>query len=419
MWGIEMRGLSRRGFLGMCGAGLLLPRRLAAESSNGRKFLFVFVQGGWDPSWVFAPTFDNPNLWIDPEATRAEIGGIPFTDAASRPSVRSFFERYASRTAIINGLEIRSVTHERCKRLLMTGTSQDVSDDWAAQIANGIAGYPLPCLVLSGPSYTNRLTSSVVRVGASGQLADLIDGSVLDINLPIMPLPSTDTEARMRAFVNDRVARFAAQAAPGQPANFASSWQTSLNQRELVSGMGDALAQDGANSTFTPVSERVIPILNCFEQGYSRCGLVQHSGEFDMGWDNHSNLSQQATHFELLFSDLNDILADLDQRPGTNSARLSDEVTLVVISEMGRAPTVNTTGGKDHWTFTSAMLIGAGIRGGQVVGNYNSYFQGDGVDLASGLPGETLLSAEHLGATLLALGDLDPGLTDPIAAVIA
>ena len=77
---------------------------------------------------------------------------------------------------------------------------------------------------------------------------------------------------------------------------------------------------------------------------------------------------------------------------------------------MGRHPQFNTWGGKDHWTFTSAMLIGAGVAGGQVVGALDGDALGQKVALASGEPSDSgvILSAEHLGATLLALGDLDP-----------
>ena len=43
--------------------------------------------------------------------------------------------------------------------------------------------------------------------------------------------------------------------------------------------------------------------------------------------------------------------------------------TVVVTSEMGRTPRINPNAGRDHWTFCySAMLAGAGIRGGTVYG---------------------------------------------------
>jgi hypothetical protein len=48
---------------------------------------------------------------------------------------------------------------------------------------------------------------------------------------------------------------------------------------------------------------------------------------------------------------------------------LLDETLIVVMSEMGRTPRVNGAAGRDHWTYCySAMLAGAGIRGGTVYG---------------------------------------------------
>ena len=47
---------------------------------------------------------------------------------------------------------------------------------------------------------------------------------------------------------------------------------------------------------------------------------------------------------------------------------LADRLVIVMQSEMGRTPWYNETGGKDHWSVTSMMAMGAGIRGGRVVG---------------------------------------------------
>jgi len=82
-----------------------------------------------------------------------------------------------------------------------------------------------------------------------------------------------------------------------------------------------------------------------------------------------------------------------------------------VLSEMGRHPQINDSGGRDHWTYTSAMLLGAGVRGGQVIGELDEDFQGRPVDLVTGEARDdgTGLVPGHLGATLLALGGVDPG----------
>lgn len=59
-----------------------------------------------------------------------------------------------------------------------------------------------------------------------------------------------------------------------------------------------------------------------------------------------------------------------------------------------------------------AMLIGAGVRGGQVIGAYDDDFVGRPVDLVSGETVEsgTRLGPGNLGATLLQLGGIDPAI---------
>jgi hypothetical protein len=57
-------------------------------------------------------------------------------------------------------------------------------------------------------------------------------------------------------------------------------------------------------------------------------------------------------------------MADLKDRG------LLDETLIVLTSEMGRTPRVNGAAGRDHWTHCyGTMLLGAGIKGGTVVGS--------------------------------------------------
>lgn len=138
--------------------------------------------------------------------------------------------------------------------------------------------------------------------------------------------------------------------------------------------------------------------------------MIRHQGWCEQGWDTHELNELQDVHFEDLFQNLNALMEDLDGREGSAGGRLLDEVCVVVFSEMGRHPRLNTRLGKDHWTFTSAMLLGAGVRGGQVVGGLDERGLGQPIDLASGeaSAGGHALTAADLGATLLALGDVDP-----------
>ena len=102
----------------------------------------------------------------------------------------------------------------------------------------------------------------------------------------------------------------------------------------------------------------------------------------------------------------------LENTPGEREERLADETVVVVLSEMGRTPQLNALDGKDHWPFTSAMLIGPGLTGSRVVGGFDALYYGRSVDPSSGeiAASGPLLSAETLGATLLTLADIDPAL---------
>jgi len=103
---------------------------------------------------------------------------------------------------------------------------------------------------------------------------------------------------------------------------------------------------------------------------------------------------------------------------------LSSRVNVVVYSEMGRHPQYNEWNGRHHWTATSALAWGPNVKGGRAIGSYNSDGLGQKVDLSSGEVDSsgTAMRSVHLGATLLAMGDVDPALylpgVTPISAMI-
>jgi len=89
-----------------------------------------------------------------------------------------------------------------------------------------------------------------------------------------------------------------------------------------------------------------------------------------------------------------------------------DQTMIVVLSEMSRTPKLNGTEGKDHWQFTSALMIGARVRGGTVLGGTDDLQTGLKVDYSTGLPldGADELKAGNLGAGLIQIAGIDPAL---------
>ncbi len=394
--------LNRREF-GLLSIGALSPLRVLADGSDSeRKFVFLFNDGGWDTSHVFTPMWGIPNAHMEDEATTRSANGIEFVDHPDRPSVREFFERFGDQCAVINGLEVPSITHERCRELILTG-SGSLADDWGAVLAgNSSRNLLLPHVVLDGPAYTRNFADQVVRVGDSGQLPRLLDKSAFsESSFPIMGLSSNAEQ------IADEFVALRARAAGG---TFGADYDKALTRiadlmawdelelESMVAGCERDLAADGALA------------FDLFEANLSRCAMLRYKGWCSEGWDTHQGLDLQGRNFGDLFAYINQIMEDLATRTSASGSPLADEVTIVVFSEMGREPVLNSWGGRDHWTFTSALLIGSGIQGGTTVGMLDDTGRGRRIDFDTGAPSEggRLMGPDDFGATLLTLGGVEP-----------
>jgi len=298
-------------------------------------------------------------------------------------------------------------------------------DDWAVTLASQAReSYPVPHLVLAGPAFSANYMSSVVRVGTSGQLTGLLDGSAIQNSDLSVQLPGAEAQALAAEFVAQRVDSHASFTTAGRAERIRSLYGESLENLDVLAAMSQGLELEPEDlGCRRDIASDAAVAFNAFEQGLSRCAMTQDDGWCSTGWDTHTGNDMQSANFEELFAYLNAMMADLDGRTGSRGGALADEVTIVVISEMGRHPT-NVGNGRAHWTFTSAMIIGNSVAGGRVIGDVDSGFAGMPVDLQSGdvtESGTSLLPA-HLGATLLRLGDLDPmdhmDSTGPIEAVL-
>jgi hypothetical protein len=113
------------------------------------------------------------------------------------------------------------------------------------------------------------------------------------------------------------------------------------------------------------------------------------------GWDGHidikRSLQERLPAFDQAFAAL---VRDLE-RTG-----LLDSTLVVVSTEFGRTPKINSRGGRDHWPQVfSAVLAGGGVKKGIVLGSS---------DAVGAEPKDDPLSLEDLAATVYHLLGLDP-----------
>lgn len=312
----------------------------------------------------------------------------------------TFFRRFGDRAAILDGVLVRSVNHLVCERLILTGRSQPGSSDWPSILgADWGDQLPVPNLVLGGPSEPGKLARFTSVAGGGDQLKKLLDGTIRnlgDLRPDRMP---TGTENIVDRALQDRItARLAAATHPADQ-RMLEAYVDGLDRSLRLRDESDGLTI--ANGLLDAQVDSAVQLL---EAGLARCLCISRAG-----WDSHSDNHEQTDYYQNLFSELIRLMDQLDAAQGANGP-LSQETTVVVVSEMGRTPYMNTKFGKDHWPYTSAMLIGSGVAGGRRIGGYDPLQNGRPVDLINGdiRDDGTVLMPENLGATLLTIAGMDP-----------
>lgn len=402
------RSLLQFGGMSALGLGLGLGGipALAGRTKTGKKFIFVYCYGGWDPTRVFATEFENYVVDMERDAELSTSSGIAYVSHPDRPNVDAFFAANASKTLILNGVMVPSIAHESCMKLSLTGTSATGVADWPAILAGAqMSEYSLPHLVLDGPSFPGPLGAAVTRTGSSGQLDALLSGDILDWSDVSVAPPGSSAERIMDKYLARR-----ADALPflkGSPRfeEMSEAFGGGLGRAGVLKDLHGVL--DWASGTdMTSQSRMAVDVLSL---GISRCVTMSYAGGAE-GWDSHSDNDRiQTGNFESLFSGLNDLVARLTDAVTPSGGRLIDETVIVVMSEMGRTPAINDTDGKDHWPYSSIMLLGDGLTGGRVVGGFDGLYYGDLVDpkTAESTDNGVDLTYAGVGATLLSLADID------------
>lgn len=393
--------LSRRslglGALGLAVSALLSAPRGAASAREKRRFLFVHAVGGWDPLCVFAPLFGAPDIQMEKDAEPLTIGDFRLVGSPARPSVPAFFQKWGGRTLLVNGLSTRSVNHETCQTIALTGGTRDDSPDWPTLLGLADEGsYHLPHLVLSGPVLPGPHSVLVSR--AEGLLSEAVHGDVLELCDAPVEQPGAAARDAVSAHIAARAAELAS--ASGHPV---------LEGVQAAVARARRLTGDKHLVKFTDskkMRDRAEVALASLASGLCRCATVSTGAD----WDTHVDNARQSSLFEELFSDLDHLMERALSIPVQDGAPLAEELHVVVLSEMGRMPAYNGQLGRDHWPYTSALIIGPGVTGGRTIGGYSDLYNGIGADPASGEPDPSRpgVDAAALGATLLALGGADP-----------
>ncbi|HEY0476776.1 MAG TPA: DUF1501 domain-containing protein [Kofleriaceae bacterium] len=371
-----------------------------------RRLLIVFAAGGWDTAYALDPK--EPPLVDVPAGAVQQFAGLDVFTDASRPNVTAFFERHAASTAIVRGITTDGIFHNECQRRIVTGKRDDAQPDLGAMIAHDLGNdLPIPYLVLGDVAFTGPYTVSAARVGTTNQIVDLLGDPAAD------PLATTE-DALLRRYADASADRArATRGATGYNRRRVDDFAAAIARGERLKQLRGRL---GVRGEVQSLDSQIALALDALEQDISHTVMLTTR----LPWDTHADNYLQADNHEALFGSLAGLIDQLATRPGRAAgSKLIDDTAVVVLSEMSRTPLAGGDAphqGKGHWPVTSALVIGGGVRGGQVFGATTPGAGGVLVDLATGRPSETGLQPmySHFIAGLLALCGADPGVHLPM-----
>jgi uncharacterized protein (DUF1501 family) len=245
----------------------------------------------------------------------------------------------------------------------------------------------------------------------------LIDGDIVGQADRPAPVVSSVADSMMDALVYKRATQAAALQQDGIGKLRAEALGGSLERamelegRRFETGLGDT------GSSLLDQAQMAVELMRL---GLSRCAMINIPG----GWDTHGGNQDVGMQLHEFFGALDELMDILAATPGSATPYLIDEVTIVCMSELGRTPIFNGAMGRDHWPYTSALLVGSGVAGNRVVGETDDGFISLGIDFSTGKQSDsgTVPGAENLGVPLLELGGVDPEqylpMVEPLSAVL-
>ena len=412
---------------GAAGLSLARPRRSRAAAEPAHRNLFVVLaSGGWDTTYSIDP---KPGLdTVDaPIGQISRYGDLEIWTDPSRQGVDDFFAAYGGMTAVVRGISVRSIAHPECRKRMLTGGPSSESPDFGAICAHELGrDLPLPYLVLGDDAFAGPLSASAGRVGSTNQITALLDPTKAYQAPPGAPygqpafVPEEADEGAIRSFITARAERErAVRGARGYNKARIDDFQSSLERSDRLRPYAAGFGARGRN---LQLDDQAALAAQVVEQGISRAVMLDSR----MAWDTHDGNEDQNGFHDQVFGGLKRMLDDLAARPGSRAgSTLLDESVVVVVSEMSRTPRLNARGGKDHWPVTSAVVVGAGVRGGRACGGTSDKMEALPVDFASGElrdDGATI-QTNNFAAGVLAVCGVDPEAyfpgVEPLGALVA
>ena len=378
--------MDRRTFLkiaAMTGLAVSAPlgvRRAFAqpEPYKGPFFVLVNASGGWDPVYLCDPKPKGAlNRRYDAPASAgklkyAPIGiddaslGLEAGSAAYLMSNQQFFEKYAASLTVLNGVDMATNNHDGGSRATWSGRLAEGFPSFGALVAASRAPESSLAYISSGGFDATEGLIPLTRMSSIDALKRVAYPNKMNPDDAETPLYHSNSTA-------DRIRK-------AQEARLAASLEqqrlprvkAAMNELMLARASDDVLKDLVLPGELVSLPGYQLSDLQSLQQQVQlavaafKAGMAVAVNLNIGGFDTHGNHDRdQVLQIAKLLKGVDFLMSEAE------AAGIADSLVVMMGSDFARGPGYNGDSeynGKDHWSITSAMLMGKGIGKGRVIG---------------------------------------------------
>ncbi len=372
------------GGLAMALSGASVARAAGPSTARAGACIVLFMHGGASQIDTWDPKPGRPTGG-EFKAIRTAVSGVRISEHLPLLGKRM------GKLAVIRSLQSREGNHDRARYLMHSGYPPQ----------GGVVHPSLGSLVAA--TRDRGALPGYVSIGAPGQGAGILGAQYAPF---VIGDPTrAPKNLRLARGVDDDRLRSRIELWRGVEARFAArvggaeiqGHRAIVEQALAMMGSPELSAFD-LDAEPEPTRSAYRP--STFGQGCLLARRLVESGvpfvEVSLkGWDTHEdNFNRVKKLSSELDAGMSALLDDLEARG------LLQSTLVLCIGDFGRTPTINARGGRDHFPkISAAVLAGAGIRGGQVIGATDA----DGLEIV-----DRPVNVADLFRTLAGLVGLDP-----------
>lgn len=404
--------MKRRSFLkaaALSGLAVMSPlggsmrlARAADDGYDGPFFIVVHAGGGWDPTSLCDPKGRANELTENPVNMyfTGEIGSVGAINYAPVEGHKAFFDKYYNDLLVINGIDMETNGHDSGTRHMWSGNLAEGHPSFAALVAGALAPTrPMAFISNGGLDFTAGVVP-LTRIGNTNVFNRLAYPDRIDPNDGEYLYHSASTEDRLRQYRSDRLQALMANQGLPRVQRAQNVLFTARSAKNELKQLSAYLPEELDNSGNGLKRQAQLAI------AAYKAGLAVSVNMSQGGFDTHGN--HDANHYPRLGTLLEgvDFLVEEAKRQG-----VWNKCVVVMGSDFGRTPYYNDGNGKDHWSVTSMMFMGAGIKGNRVIGGTTADFRPLSVN-ASSLKvdeGGIRIKPKHIHKALRKLAGIEGG----------